>query len=550
MPRQCLWMLSGVALLAALPAAAWAEAPAWWDVAAQSPQAHALTAKIDHHLANGWRAAKVQPAAPASDAEFLRRVYLDLAGRVPSVAEARRFLADRRPDRRTRLIDELLDGPRYGMHFSRVYRALWLPESASTIQGIILAPGFENWLRKHLSANTPFDQVVRELLTVPLPGNQIQGVIEQSFLGKPTPLGFYLAKEAKAENLAAGTSRLFLGIKLECAQCHNHPFNDWKREQFWSMAAFFSGVSGKVQDEFTVPNAEKPASRSIKIPTTETVIQASFLDGSRPKFKDGVAARVTLAEWVTAADNPYFARATVNRVWAYFFGTGLTDPVDEMIGGESKAHHPALLDELARQFVASGFDLKFLMRAIVSSRAYQLTSSGRSGGNEAGLFARMPLRGLTAEQVYESVAQATGYNEPAPAFPISFVPGSKPSLRADFMTRFANTSEKSTDFHTSILHALSLMNGKLVEQATDLKRSETLAAVLNAPFLDSSEQLEVLYLATLSRRPHAEELSRLTRHLEGARAAAGGGAPTERYNRALSDVFWALLNSGEFLLNH
>jgi hypothetical protein len=543
-------MLSGAALLAAAPAAARADDPAWWNVSAHAPSAKALTAKIDHHLAEGWRAAGVEPAPPAGDAEFLRRVYLDLAGRVPSVAEARRFFRDKRADKRARLIDELLDGPRYPAHFSRVWRALWLPEAASSIQGLILKPGFESWLRKNLAANTSYDKLVYEMLTVSLPSGLRQDVIGDAFAGKPTSIAFYLSKEGKPENLAAATSRLFLGIKLECAQCHNHPFNDWKREQFWSMAAFFSGIDGKVDNEFTNLKPEKVDSRSIKIPNTETVIQASFLDGSKPRFKDKVGARVTLAEWVIAADNPFFARAAVNRVWSYFFGGGLTDPVDEMIGGESKTHHPALLDELARQFVASGFDMKFLLRAVTNSRAYQLTSAGKATEKEAGQFARMPIRGLTAEQLYDSVAQATGYNEPAAAFPISFVPGAKPSLREQFMTRFANATEKSTDPSTTILHALALMNGKLIGEATSLERSETLSAVLNSPFLDTGERLEVLFLSTVSRSPRAEELSRLTNYVETARGRQGAGTAAQRYNRAVADVFWSLLNSGEFILNH
>jgi hypothetical protein len=559
-------MMSGLALLVGLPALVRADAPVrataaralapsreasfWTEIVDRIEIARAMTGRIDHHLAEGWRNARVEPAAAADDAEFLRRLYLDLAGRVPSVAEVRRFLDDKRSDKRERLIDDLLDGPRYPAHFSRVWRALWLPEAAASIQGTLLAPGFESWLRKHLAGNTSYAAVVRELLTTPISSGRPQQAIEESLTGKATPIGFYLAKEAKAENLAAGTSRLFLGVKLECAQCHNHPFADWTREQFWGLAAFFAGIEGKTQNEFTIPSPEKLDRRSIKLPNSETVIEASFLDGTRPKWQERVSSRVTLAEWVTAADNPYFARATVNRVWAYFFGNALVEPVDEMIGGEIKTHHPELLNDLARQFAASGFDLKQLMRAIVRSRAYQLTSSGKPATNEVGLFARMPLRGLTAEQLYDSVAQATGYNEPASTIPISFVPGAKPSLRAEFMTRFANASEKSTDFHTSILHALALMNGKLISQATDLERSETLAAVANAPFMDTAERVEVLYLATLSRRPRADELERMSRHVEGAAAGQAGTAATERYNRALADVFWVLLNSGEFMLNH
>jgi hypothetical protein len=553
MPR--LWILSAAALLAALPSPLRADPPAKAqgedECCCATPDAKALAAKIDQHLAKGWKTAKVEPAAPAGDSEFLRRAYLDLAGRVPSVAEARRFLTSKRADRRERLINELLDGPRYPLHFSRVWRALWLPEAAATIQGTILAPGFENWLRKHLAANTPYNKVVHELLTVKLPSGRGQELIGESFAGKPSPVAFYMAKEGKPENLAAGTSRLFLGVKIECAQCHPHPFADWKREQFWGLAAFFAGIDGKAENEFTYLKPEQTDVRSIKLPNSGKVVQATFLNGAKPDWKDKTSPRKVLADWVTASDNPYFARAAVNRVWSYFFGAGLIDPVDEMVGAEAKNSHPELMDELARQFTASGFDMKFLLRAITASRAYQLSSSGKAAPAEAGLFARMPIRGLTAEQFYDSVAQATGYNEPASAFPISFVPGARRSLRSEFLTRFANSNERSTDPSTTILHALALMNGKLIEEATHLKKSETLAAVLNAPFLDTQGRLEVLYLATLSRAPRAEELSRMTRHIENARNGPGGEAgAARRYNRALSDVFWVLLNSGEFILNH
>src|SRR5262249_4367086 len=157
-------------------------------------------------------------------------------------------------------------------------------------------------------------------------------------------------------------SRLFLGVKLECAQCHNHPFASWKRDQFWTYAAFFAGLQARQQGNFFLPAPERPDKRELTVPGTERVVKARFLAGSEPKWQDGVAARATLAGWMTAKDNPYFARAAVNRMWAYFFGTGLVDPVDEMVGTEHVASHPELLDEMARQFAAHDFDLKFLIR--------------------------------------------------------------------------------------------------------------------------------------------------------------------------------------------
>src|SRR5207237_3903930 len=182
-----------------------------------------LAARIDHHVAAGWDAARVRPAPAAADAEFLRRVSLDLAGRIPSVSEARDFLDDRRPDKRRRLVDRLLAGPRYVTHFPQVWRALFLPESNANYQARFLVPGFEAWLRKQLRANAGYDVMARELLTTPINNQGLQFAFGGG-QGEPTPFAFYLAKDLKAENLAAATSRLFLGVKLECAQCHTRPF--------------------------------------------------------------------------------------------------------------------------------------------------------------------------------------------------------------------------------------------------------------------------------------------------------------------------------------
>jgi hypothetical protein len=237
----------------------------------------------------------------------------------------------------------------------------------------------------------------------------------------------------------------------------------------------------------------------------------------------------------------------------------LVEPIDDMVGGEAKASHPELLDELARQFIAQRYDLKYLARAIVQSRAYQLTSTSQDPThNDLKLFARMPLRGMSPEQLYDSVAQATGYNEKTNENPYAaFNFNGMRSLRAEFLTRFANLSEKSTEFQTSILHALALMNGKLISDATSLDRSETLSAIIDAPFMDTPGRIKTLYLATLARMPRSDELGRLTTYVDNggtggssAVLTALGMTNTQSYNRALTDVFWVLLNSGEFLLNH
>src|SRR5579883_1181605 len=331
-----------------------------------------LAAIIDRHLAAGWEANKIQPAPPATDAEFVRRVYLDLAGRIPSVAEVRAFLDDKRPDKRRHLVEQLLEGPRYVAHFTNVWRSLLLPETTNNLQAGFLTPGFESWLRAKLQQNTPYDAMVREILTVSMDGRGRDPFGQPN--GAPSPIAFYLSKEVKPENLAAAVSRLFLGVKIECAQCHNHPFAEWKRDQFWSFAAFFAGLQRQGNGDFVAAGREMPDRRELTVPGTERVVQATFLDGTTPKWAYNISARATLAEWMTRKDNPYFARAAVNRLWGYFFGAGIIDPVDEMVGGEHTASHPELLDELARHFAEHNFDLKFLIRALTASRAYQLSS--------------------------------------------------------------------------------------------------------------------------------------------------------------------------------
>ena len=317
---------------------------------------YALTARLDKHIEKQWEASKAVPAPLASDGEFVRRVYLDLAGRIPRNSEVRKFLDDKDPAKRRKLVEELLgdakrdDGkdfnPQYVTNFTNVWRAIMLPQGNNQ-QVQALAPQMEAWLRRRIRENVPYDQMVRELLTAPTNfdrrgGNQID----------PTVQAFYQANENKAENLGAAASRLFLGIKLECAQCHNHPFAKWTRDQFWEFAAFFAsvqppqpmrgqprpqpGTPGKELRELTIPNTNPPRT-----------VSAKFLDGKEPEWKDKTGTRSTLVEWMTAADNPYFARAIVNRMWTYFFGAPLVNPA-EGTNEEIPAVHKELLDSLAR----------------------------------------------------------------------------------------------------------------------------------------------------------------------------------------------------------
>jgi hypothetical protein len=529
---------------------AFAAAPPQARKAVTAADVQALAEKIDVQIAQHWAKHNARPAARADDSEFVRRVYLDLAGRIPSVQEARSFLEDKKPNKRARLVETLLSGSRYVGHYTNIYRALLIPEAGNNFQVRLQQGGFEGWLKKRIAKNVGYDQMVRELITAKVN----VGDPRLAILGSgPSPVPYYLAKEFKPENLAASTARVFLGISVECAQCHNHPFADWKREQFWSFTAFFAGIGSTRNMDFLLPAPDEEKKHEIAIPGGK-VVQAKFLDGTTPKWAADTRARTALADWITSPSNPYFARATVNRTWALLFGFGLVEPVDEMVGGNSTASHPELLDLLAREFVAHDFDLKFLIRSLLATRTYQLTSAISHPSQEIpSMFARMPLRGLTGEQIFDSLAMATGYRDSGGGGDDLFsgLLGGNRSARSEFLTKFA-LSDRPTEAQTSILHALTLMNGKVMEAATSLEKSETLAAVLDAP-VSTGERVEALYLAALARKPEPREIDRTVRFVENAvRRAKDKDSKNQQaaFRNALADVFWALLNSPEFVLNH
>jgi len=503
-------------------------APATSDVAA-------LAAAIDEHIAARWKSEAVQPSPPADEAEYLRRTYLNLAGKIPRVADIREFLDDPSPNKKAELVDRLLESPAYVSNFTNFWRALMLPEANANYQIRFLVPSFEAWLREQLTRNDSYDHIARELVAASLSANPTQSPQVQ-FLGSG-PIAFYRAKQFKPENIAAGTSRLFLGIRLECAQCHDHPFATWKREEFWSFAAFFSGISGETNGQFN----DVVTRKEIAIPDTDKVVQAQFLGGATLPSSSGTRPRAALAEWLTSPENPYFARAATNRIWAHFFGLGLVDPVDDFSEYNSPSH-PELLDLLAVQFAEHTFDVKFLIRAITSSKTYQLSSrQTHESQADPHMFARMTVKGLTAEQLFDSLATATGYFENIPLRSRFVVQNNSP--RAKIRELFANENATPSESQTSILQALALMNGKFVADATSIENSATLAAVIDSPFFDTSGRVETLYLASLSREPRADELARLVEYVDSG--GAKGSAKT-----ALGDVFWALLNSSEFLRNH
>jgi len=536
-----------VASFASLPAFAAEPAPPPKAVM----DADAIAAIIDRHLAADWQARGIKPAAPADDGEFARRVYLDLIGRAPKVAELREFIEDTDPQKRCKLVDKLMTLPSHSAHFAASTRVAWLPQSVTNQQFSFFGSQLEVFLRNRYRDNTPADVTIRRLLTVTLRNNGAMNG-NMRFL-QPDPndvesqslIAFYQANEAKPENAGAAVSRLFLGIKLECAQCHDHPFAPYTKEQFWEFAAFFAELNVLPNRRPSEGAAKEPQAdkNRLNIPNTDKQVIAKFFDGTDPNWVESRTPRQELADWLTRPDNPYFARNLANRMWAHFFGLGILDPVDEP-GENNQPSHPKLMDELGAAFAAAKFDNRTLIRGITRSKAYQLTSklSHPTQANPRS-FARMNLKGLTPAQLFDTLVAATGYRE-NPQFKnnqFAFFPQAN-NPRSMFLSRFAST-DRPTETSTTILQALMLMNGDFVDGQTGTDRSEILGAVVDVPGWDTKKRVEVVFLTALAREPSPEELEKFTSYVD-----RGGAANDQK--KALGDVFWVLLNSPEFLFNH
>jgi hypothetical protein len=437
-------------------------------------------------------------------------------------------------------VAQLLERGAWAAHFANTWRDLMLAGApAQEVRNQSF--GLEMWLRLRFAVNMPFDRVVKELLSA-------STSTQPSDASEPSPAAFYQAAESKPEVLAASTSRLFLGMQLQCAQCHDHPFTAWKQRQFWEFAAFFQETNPAMAMQNPAAQIETSTeigstADGIQIPDTEITVSPLFLDGSKPAVRAGEAKRDVLARWITSAENPYFARATVNRMWDHFFGRGFVHPVDNLDPSNAPSQ-AALFDEVTQQFIAHNFDIKFLVQSIVGSKAYQRSGRQSLGAapdrQQAELqliyFARMPLRRMTSDQLFASFVEATGYQEEGAMV------GGQTAAREEFQNRFTDTSVPRTEVPTSILQALALMNGKHVADATDLKQSRALTAIVEAPYLDTKGRIELLFVTAFSRKPSAQETAEIAEYI--------ANTPSHDEKTALADVFWTLLNSAEFVLNH
>lgn len=493
-----------------------------------------LARKVDEALEKRWRAERLIPSVTCTDYEFHRRVSLDLVGAIPSAEAAHEFVDQgvgkaTKAERRQALVDALLDSPSYG----RQGAVLWGNTLVGRGQGLELLANipFREWLADELNKNTRFDQVTRELLVATGRRSDNRAV------------GWAMGKAGNHEDLAGSAARVFLGTQIQCAQCHDHPFDKWKQTDFYGLAAFFARV--KYSKIIVAESLSEQTAGEIRLggKADGAVIAPRFLGVEKPAAIGGRPRREALADWLTSRDNQQFARAIVNRVWAQFFGRGFVHPVDDF-SESNPPSCPEALDALAEGFAGSGYDLKFLIRAITRTRAYQLSSLPSSNNkNDEALFSKHPLRRLMPEQIVPSVVMSSGLAANKNLMENGLVKLLLKGVEQDFIFVFANMDETTevSEFKGTISQALLMMNGKPIVTATRLHLLHPLAIKLlkRTP----EEQVQLLFLSTVSRPPTPAESAQFVPMIQGAR---GSGAQLE----VCEDLYWALINSAEFSLNH
>jgi hypothetical protein len=514
---------------------------------------------INEQVRAGWKEAGIGPSAPATDGEWCRRVYLDLLGRVPTVEELKAFVASGGPDKKAKLVEKLLgEGSdpaaeqyleEYARNFTTLYSILLVgrPPAQNANREMVNRPGMNAYLRGSFLRNKPWDKMVEELVSA-------RGTTSPDSPQFNGATNFLVNKlQENAAEATARTAKYFLGIQVQCTQCHNHPFNDWKQDQFWGLNAFFRQTraiqqrTGRDVEYVTLDNEDfagegnNPKEAEIYYELRNGVLQVAyptFVDGTvinKSGYVNEVDRRAELAKLIVKHEN--FGKAAVNRVWGHFLGYGFTKPVDDM-GPHNPVSHPELLDRLGREFAYRGHNMKQLIKWITLSEAYSLSSKSTPRNKkddpslgEKPMFSHFYVRQMQAEELYESLLAATkagtgSYEE-------------QQQKKGDWLRQFTVTfgndeGDEATTFDGTIPQVLMLMNGALVNDALT---GQFMDQLINAN-ISPKDKVTHLYLATLSRTPTSQEL--------GMALSAGARRPGD----SLRDVFWALLNSNEFIFNH
>jgi hypothetical protein len=480
----------------------------------------------------------ILPSDLCTDQEFVRRAYLDICGVLPTPDEVKTFLASTATDKRAKLIDALLERPEYADFWTLKWCDV-LRSNRKTIQ-IKGTHVYQRWLHDHLTKNTPFNEVVKELITA-----------NGSTYANPPANYYRIARDP--ESLAETTAQLFFGIRMQCAKCHNHPFERWTQDDYYSMAAFFARVGRKkdVIEAGATPQApgaeviyDTRAGEKVQ-PRSQKTMAPKFMGGAVATIKPGEDRREALADWLTAADNPFFPKSVVNRIWFHLNGRGIVDPVDDFRDSNPSANDE-LLDALAKDFAAHKFDMKYVIRTICNSRTYQLSAqSTETNKDDNKYFSHAVTKLLPAEPLLDAICSAVEVPEKYAGLPMGTRAVQLPDgeINHPFLKtlgqpgrELACECERESD--SNLAMALQFINGPTINEKIR-NAGNRVGRLLNAK-MDEKAMLEEIYLATLSRPPQEAEVKAVLEHV--------GKASDKR--KAWEDVQWALLNAKEFLFRH
>jgi len=492
---------------------------------------------IDKHVIDKLNRLKITPSAIANDEEFLRRVYLDMIGVQPKPDEIKAFLADKNVSKRDKVIDSLFDRPEFVDHWSLKWGDLLQNSRTSASTNSVYL--FREWIRGSIASNMPMDEFARKIVTAR------GGAIDD-------PASVYFAISKDTNDTLERATQVFCGVRMLCARCHSHPLENWTQADYFGLASFFNQVSVKpdgrapqgvqnmkyIQLNLATGNANNPRSGKAQPPR--------FLGGDEPKLAANVDRRDAYAQWLTSPKNPFFARGMVNRYWSYFFHRGIVEPVDD-VRSTNPPINPALLDALTQDFIDHKFDVRHLIKRIVTSQTYQRSSTPTATNkHDEQNFSRAIPRRIPAEALLDSLIQATAVPEAFPGIPAGFRAAQLPDANSEnaFLRLFGKSQrmeacECERDNSSNMLQALHFINGKSIQGRVVNPNGR--AAMLSRAKLSDNEAITELYLWSLARRPNDAEMKFCLDYMK---------THGERRVEAVQDIFWALLNSRDFMLVH
>jgi hypothetical protein len=478
---------------------------------------------------NKLKKLRIAPSELCTDEAFLRRAYIDIVGLLPTAEEYKRFMESKVPAKREKLVDELLGRKEFAELWVMKWAELLQIRSSNQVstKSMLL---YYNWLQDKIAKNVPMDKMVQELLAAK--GGTFKN-----------PATNYYQNETDTLKVSENVAQVFMGMRIQCAQCHNHPFDRWTQDDYYGFAAFFSQIGRKGADDPRETVIFNSRGGEVSHPIGGRVMKPKFLGGATPKIKNE-DRRAVLAKWLASPDNPYFATNLANIVWAHFFGIGIIHEVDD-VRVSNPASNPELLQELGKKFTEYKYDFKKLVRDICTSRTYQLsTQANASNQGDSRNFARAGIRRIRAETFLDCISQVTETKNKFPGLPF----GARAVQIADggvstyFLSTFGRAKRETVcscevRLEPTLSQSLHLLNG---DTTTQKIQGGNLIGKWLAAKKPPKDIIEELYIRTLSRKPLPKELARLEKILAG----------DKNQQKVLEDVFWALLNSREFMFNH